>query len=162
MTYLLVAVAFVGAICLFDLVLTFAVLRRLRDQAAEIAVLTASSQRYDPIVLLGREVFEAVAAHDLVGFFDSAFPTCHLDATAFVAEAVDTRALAVIIGDPADIGDLLALLSPVATVLVGDEASAVARAVDIQVFPTFLRVDDGRIGHAATAVAELAEPATAA
>jgi hypothetical protein len=50
----------------------------------------------------------------------------------------------------------------VTTVLIGDEASAVAKAVDIQAFPTFLRIDDGRIWHAATAVAELAEPATSA
>jgi hypothetical protein len=160
MTFLLVAVEIVGVLCLFDLALTFAVLRRLRAQSAKIAVLQASLKRYGSEVLVGREVFEAVTAHELVGFFDSSCPTCWAEAPAFAEKAADTTALAVIAGPAEDIEDLLALLSPVATIVVGEKASAVAKAVGIPAFPTFLRIDDGRIGHTATAMADLAERVT--
>jgi len=160
MTFLLVAVVVVGALCLADVLLTVTVLRRVRAQSAEIAALQASLKRYDTEVLVGREVFGVVAAHDLVGFLDASSPVSVAEVPRFTDKATGASALAVIEGDPPDIKALIALLSPVAKIVVGNQAPALAKIVGIPGFPTFLRIDDGRIGHAATAMADLAEPAT--
>ncbi|SDY96336.1 hypothetical protein SAMN05421504_10829 [Amycolatopsis xylanica] len=161
MTFLVAAVVFVGALCLFELLLTFAVLRRLREQGEELAALKAKhGHRYDPAVLTGKEI--PVTGHDLVGFFDSGCPTCHEEAPHFAELAVHHTALAVISGAPKDVTDLIELLSPVASLVLGDEASELVTAVDIQAFPTFLRVSGSRIDQAQTSVAALAEPVPSA
>ncbi|MFD8496968.1 TlpA family protein disulfide reductase [Amycolatopsis sp. NPDC059657] len=156
MTFLVAAVVFVGALCLFNLLLTFAVLRRLREQGDELAALKAKhGPRYDPEVMVGQEI--PVVGHDLVGFFDSGCPTCHEEAPLFAELAVRHSALAVISGAPKDVTDLIELLSPVASLVLGDEATELTKAVDIQAFPTFLQVSGSRIEQAQTSVAALAE-----
>ncbi len=156
MTFLVAAVVFVGALCLFELLLTFAVLRRLREQGEELAALKAKhGPRYNPEVLAGKEI--PVIGHDLVGFFDSGCPTCHVEAPRFAELAVSHTALAVITGEPKDVTDLIELLSPVASLVLGDEAAELVKAVDIQAFPTFLQVSGSRVDQAQTSVAALAE-----
>ncbi|WP_370947236.1 TlpA family protein disulfide reductase [Amycolatopsis sp. cg5] len=161
MTFLVAAVVFVGALCLFELLLTFAVLRRLREQGEELAALKAKhGPRYDPAVLAGKEI--PVAGYDLVGFFDSGCPTCHDEAPRFAELAISHTALAVISGQPKDVTDLIELLSPVSALVLGDEATELTEAVNIQAFPTFLRVSGSRIDQAQTSVAALAEPVPSA
>ncbi|MEQ4720978.1 hypothetical protein [Nonomuraea sp. B19D2] len=166
MPFLIAAVVLVGMLCLFDLVLTLAVLRRLREHTAELQRLAGTSTTlmpYDPGVLVGRTLPQDMAGPRLVGFFDVSCDTCHERAPQFAVEAKDQTALAVIAGDADEAGDLIEVLGGVAGVVTGDDALRIVHALGIQAFPTFLRADqDGRIVAADTDLDDLAAvvPAT--
>ena len=81
MPFLIAAVVLVGVLCLFDLLLTFAVLRRLREHTAELQRLAGRPgfSSYDPGMLVGHRLPEAARASGatLVAFFDAQCDTCH-------------------------------------------------------------------------------------
>ncbi|MFF9868659.1 TlpA family protein disulfide reductase [Streptomyces sp. NPDC013953] len=167
MPFLIAAVVLVGALCLFDLLLTFAVLRRLREHTAELERLAGRPgfSSYDPGMLVGHRLPEAARAHGatLVAFFDAQCDTCHDHAPKFAARARRHSALAVVSGDGARAGELIGAVGPDAMVMRGDDAHAVADDLGIQAFPTFVLVDpDGSVVQATTELAELPEPAPAA
>ncbi|WP_433436898.1 hypothetical protein [Nonomuraea sp. CA-141351] len=165
MSFLIAVVVLVGILCLFDLVLTLGVLRRLREHTAELQRLAGTStlMPYDPGVLVGRTLPQDVAGPRLVGFFDVSCDTCHERAPQFAAEAADQSALAVIAGDAGEAGDLVEVVGGVATVVTGEDALRIVHALGVQAFPTFLRTgQDGRIVAAHTDLDDLAAvvPAT--
>ncbi|MCT2590615.1 hypothetical protein LHJ74_11970 [Streptomyces sp. N2-109] len=153
MIFLIAALVLVGALSIFQLMLLLAVLRRLREHEARferIAEGGALSGGYDPSVLVGRQVPElahAASPGDAprpVGFFSVGCDACHEQAPAFVASAATRGASAVVVGDTPE--ELVGLLDGVPAVTVGVRSEELAKAVDIQVFPTFLEVDgDGLI-----------------
>ena len=169
MTILIVAVVLVGALCVFDLLLTFAVLRRLREHTAELSRLAArpgfGGPQYDPGVLVGRTLPEPAAGignqPQVVGIFDANCSACHEHAPQLVAEGTRHAVLAVVTGDGPGADDLIGLLADVPT-LTGEDAGQVAKALDIQAFPTFLRVGkDGTIVKAqAGPLDDMADAAT--
>ncbi|MEU0572829.1 hypothetical protein ABZ297_46520 [Nonomuraea sp. NPDC005983] len=153
MGFLIAAVVFVGLLCMFDLVLTLGVLRRLREHTAELERLAGRSimPSYDPGVLVGRALPEDVAGPRLVAFFDVGCDTCHERAPQFAAAVGGQAALAVITGDAAKVGDLVEVVGGVSDVVTGEDADRIAHAVGVEAFPTFLRTgSDGRIVAADT------------
>ncbi|MGP3916694.1 TlpA family protein disulfide reductase [Nonomuraea sp. 10N515B] len=165
MPFLVAAVVFLGVLCLFNLVLMLALLRRLREHTAELGRLAGHSMLmpYDPRVLVGRALPEAAAGARLVGFFDVGCSTCHERAPEFAEAAGKQPALAVVNGDGAKVDDLVAVVGGVSNVITGDEAGRIVRDLGVEAFPTFLRVDqDGRVVAADTELAELTAVAPAA
>jgi len=162
MTVLVAAVVLLGALCVFDLFLTFAVLRRLREHTAELAAL-AGTRRPGPDVgaLVGLRLPDPVLAHEprWVGVFDAHCSTCFEHAPAFAAEAAHTPLAAVVAGSGPKAGELAALLTGI-PVLTGTAAAEVVSALEVPAFPTFLRVaPDGTVELAhAGALAELPVP----
>ncbi|MEJ8634324.1 hypothetical protein [Streptomyces sp. MS2.AVA.5] len=166
MAFLMAVVALVGALCLFDLLLTFAVLRRLREHTAELERLGGrpSFVAPDAGVLIGRRIAEAASAHAsrLVAFFDAQCETCHEHAPAFAARAQAHGGLAVVSGKGDLADELIGHVDAHAVVIRGEEATRLVSAMDIQAFPTFVLVDEeGYVVSAATELAELAEPTAA-
>ncbi|WP_163507141.1 TlpA family protein disulfide reductase [Fodinicola acaciae] len=161
MPILAAAVTLVGVLCLVLLVLVFAVLRRLREQQAELEQLRkAVGMRltdYDVSELLGRRIPDVTdTSPTLVGFFSVDCETCHEQAPIFAAALRGQRALAVISGRDAE-DNLLALQFGDASVLAGVSAGEFARGLGIRAYPTFLRLDDtGTVVQAQTEAAGLA------
>ncbi|MBE8526060.1 hypothetical protein ILP97_52755 [Amycolatopsis sp. H6(2020)] len=159
MTVLVAAVAGIGALCVFDLFLTFAVLRRLREHSAELAALRRPGP--DVGALVGRRLPESVLAREprWVGIFDAHCSTCFEHAPAFAAEAAQTALAAVVAGTGPKADELAALLGGI-PVLTGAAAADVVSALEVPAFPTFLRVaPDGTVELAhAGALAELPVP----
>ncbi|MDP9865774.1 MULTISPECIES: hypothetical protein [Streptosporangium] len=157
MTFLIAAVVLVGILCIFDLVLTFAVLRRLREHTAELERLAGPARfgRYDPGVLVGRTLPPVGADGGerarLVAFFDVSCDACHEHAPRFADAARADTAMAVISGDGEKAGDLIEMIGGAASVVTAEQADSLVKAVGIEAFPTFLRVDpDGTIVGADT------------
>ncbi|MET9343729.1 hypothetical protein [Nonomuraea sp. NPDC003804] len=163
MPFLVAAVVLVGVLCLFNLLLTLGVLRRLREHTAELEQLAGRSMlmAYDPGVLVGRTLPEVAAGARLVGFFDVGCSTCHERAPQFAEAAGKQPALAVISGDGAKVDDLLAVLGGAASVITGADADRIGHALGIEAFPTFLRAEEGTIVAAHTELAELTAMAPA-
>jgi hypothetical protein len=168
MIYLIAAVVLVGLLCVFDLFLTFAVLRRLRENTAELDRLSVQPQiqMYDPKVLEGTTVPELAdgSGERLVAFFEATCDACHEHAPQFAASARGyDSAMAVVSGRGPQAEELLALVGPDVPVTRADEAKALVKRVGLTAFPTFVLVDaDGTITRAGTDVSELAPRVPAA
>jgi hypothetical protein len=165
MTFLIAAVILVGALCVVDLLLTFAVLRRLREQATELDRLGSTPPEpfgFDPAALVGRSLPEPVVTHlpRLVGVFDANCPTCFEHAPRFAAQAGTQTLVAVVSGTGPRVDELVGLLADVPTI-VGEDASQVVTELEIQAFPTFLRAaQDGTVMQAhAGPMSDWQEPA---
>lgn len=177
MPYVIAALVLVGAVATLDLLLTLAVLRRLRRQSADLARYSQVLPPLpDPGALVGKPLprFEATSVDSvlvrgadtagragLIGFFSVGCAPCHEEAPAFARLAAmepggrDT-VLAVVTGDDPDDG-LVAELRGVATVLREGNFGPVASAFQVSAFPTLLRHDGstvvadsavGRLGRA--------------
>jgi hypothetical protein len=166
MTFLIAAVVLVGALCLFDLLLTFAVLRRLREHTAELERLASEPRTlpYDPSFLVGRALpgtaLRAVPRPRLVAFFDADCSSCHEHAPKFAAEARPGASVAIITGAGRQVQNLVDVVGEVSAVVVAEEADTVVADLGIQAFPMFLQVDaEGRIVRADMDTEHLAEMA---
>ncbi|MDP9863716.1 MULTISPECIES: TlpA family protein disulfide reductase [Streptosporangium] len=163
MPYLVVAVVFVGALCAVNLLLTLAVIRRLREHSAQLA--NGRSTR-PPLVASGTALPEFTASASdgttvsqdfftgptLVGMFSTTCAACHErlpEFTAWAGQLGPGRALAVVTGDPEDAGVFTAALAPVAPVVVEPPDGPLARAFQVSFFPTFYLVDDRAVITAA-------------
>jgi thiol-disulfide isomerase/thioredoxin len=174
MPMLVTAVVFVGALCILDLLLTFAVLRRLREHTERLGQLSGvgnPSAGVDRAALMGRELPEFTATTvdgavvsrqsltgevELVGIFSPGCAPCHAQAPLFAAEAgalAAGKALALVVGSGADADELVGMLKGVGNVVTGQEGMKVVNGLSINTFPTFLRLDaDGAIVDAAVSV----------
>ncbi len=168
MPFLIAAVVLVGMLCLVDLLLTFAVLRRLREHTTELERLAGGPRTlpFDPSFLIGRTLPDtatrAAPSPRLVGFFDADCGSCHEHAPKFAAEARPGTSLAFVTGAGRQVQNLVDVVGRVSAVVVAEEAAAVAADLGIQVFPMFLLVDaDGRIVRADTDADHLADMAAA-
>lgn len=164
MPFLIAAVVLVGVLCLADLLLTFAVLRRLREHTAELERLASGPRTlpFDPSFLIGRTLpgaaTRAVPSPRLVGFFDADCGACHEHAPKFAAVARPDTSLAVITGTGRQVQNLVDVVGEVSAVVVAEEAAAVAAELGIQTFPMFLQADaEGRIVRADMDADHLAE-----
>ncbi|MGW3562306.1 hypothetical protein ACWDSL_00100 [Streptomyces sp. NPDC000941] len=165
MIFLVAAVVLIGLLCLFDLLLTFAVLRRLREHTAELGRLGAQPTftAYDPQVLVGIKAPDLAAESGtrLVAFFDADCEACHEHAPEFagtVARAFD-NVLAVVSGKGREAEELLAVVGPDIPVVREAAARALVQSVGLKAFPTFLLVQaDGTITQAVNEPGELTQP----
>jgi len=151
------AVAVVGVLCLIDLLLTFGVIRRLREHTAMLA-------RYQPGVdqvtgLTAGGAPEAFTATDnegavvqgppglsVVAFFSASCSVCPKRVPAFIDYLREhpvgrSEVLAVVIAPASESVPYLADLAEVARVCAEPPGGAVERAFAVQAFPAFFVLD---------------------
>jgi thiol-disulfide isomerase/thioredoxin len=160
MTTLAAAVVVIAAISVVNLLLTFGIIRRVRDHDAK---LTAAGQ-YIPIdtgLPVGQAVppFEAVTTEgervdqsglsrgsQVVAFFSSSCEACreHLPQVTRYLSTVDrAQTLVVVSGDERQGADLVETLAPLARTVVEDEMGPLVVAFRVQAFPAFFALQDG-------------------
>jgi len=156
--YVVAALVLVGGLALLNLLLTYGLIRRLREQGAMLTDLMGGLGAAPPGDLarpVGSPVepfrTEAVdgttvdvAWFDgptLVGFFSPGCAPCAELIPRFAEAAATTRALAVIEPGPVDDSDYRTALAAHATVVAGEPARAVVEAFGVLGFPTACLVD---------------------
>jgi hypothetical protein len=168
MPFVVAAVVLVGALWLFDLLLTLAVVRRLREHTAQLGRLSGGGADgppgFDRDALVGRRMpdFTATAAGgvagSVLGFFSAGCEPCHGQAPELAAwagaqarepDGPATRAIAVVTGTGAEAAELVELLGDAVTVIAEPDSTRIVTELGVQFFPMFLRI------HADGAVAEV-------
>jgi thiol-disulfide isomerase/thioredoxin len=166
MPFLTAAVILVGALCLVDLLLTVAVIRRLRGHTTQLAELQATSRPLGPRFLavgsgmpefsgqtVDGEVLSSgtlAAGPCAVAFLQSSCQPCRdrvPDLRSFAAEMPGGRArvVAVVTGD-GDVADgIVDDLREVAGVVSGPHAAAMVTAFEVTGYPTFYAFVDGAV-----------------
>jgi thiol-disulfide isomerase/thioredoxin len=175
MPVLIAAVAVVGFLCALDLLLTFGVIRRLREHTT---MLTAPRRQDVPRGLLPGELpagFSAVttdggtvtgtAGVRLVAFFAVWCSVCPERVPSFLEYVSVNRiardsVLAVVADGDKEAPPYLARLEDVARVSVEPSGGAVSAAFKLESFPTFILLDsDGAVQASGWNPAELPAPA---
>jgi hypothetical protein len=163
MPFLIAAVVLIGAVTALNLLLTLAVIRRLRQPGTgaarsfidpDLPELPAGS----PVPPFRAETVSGrtITAQSLSGseavyaFFDSGCSSCRPTIPRLIAYAerrglTPHQVVAVVGGDPADAGDYLSALDGRASVVVEDTLGPVAEAFAIHSFPAFVIADPGGI-----------------
>jgi hypothetical protein len=181
-SYLAGGVVVVGVLTLLNLLLTFGVIRRLREHTE---LISARGESVSPDLMLGvgdsPGGFSAVAtdgtavsreglvAGQFVGFFSPNCDPCAEMAPRFVDRAATlpggrSQALAVVVGGADEVAEMVALLEPVARVVVEDSlgAGSVAGAFGVRGVPAICELDgDGVVTAAGFDVVELPVPSLA-
>lgn len=176
MSYLAAGVVVVGALAILNLLLTFGVIRRLREHTE---LISADRGMGPPDLMVGAGEspgdFTAVATDGttvsrkelvgghLVGFFSPDCEPCRQMAPRFADRAAAlplgrTQVLAVVVGGLAEVAELVALFEPVARVVVedGPAASDVAGAFKVKGFPAICALNgDGVVAASGFDVVDL-------
>ncbi|MFI7705558.1 hypothetical protein [Nonomuraea sp. NPDC049480] len=172
MPFLVAAVVLVGVLCALDLVLTLAVIRRLRQHTAKLAHLSAaggggllpdgaSLPVFEARSIDGEEVSER--GWRLVAMLATTCQACAgqlPDLESLVKESgyAPDQVLAVVVGpDTPEGGELVDTVRPVATVVREVRNGALSRAFRAEIFPAFYQVEDGVVQAGAVSVAGLGE-----
>jgi hypothetical protein len=182
--YLTAAVVFVGVIGLLNLVLTFGVIRRLREHDAALAS-GPSMPGFDIMVPVGTAVADFqthtvdgtpvsnadLAGHTVVGFFSTTCEPCRDRLPEFVTHAATVpggpdRVLAVVVTDSVDVDasvadPFLARLRPVARVVTEQYDGLVGKAFGVQGYPALATVVDGTVTASGGSLDDLAAAAPA-
>lgn len=162
---LLAVVVLVGVVAVLDLVLTVGVIRRLREHTELLSSVRGLGG--PPIAEIGQEIGEfttvtvagipidrnGLAGETLVGFFTPQCAPCKERLPGFVelARSVSggpARVLATVVGDGAEVADMVAALRPVAQVVTEPRGGPVSTAFNVGAFPTVVKVapdSDGRL-----------------
>jgi len=159
MSYVLVAMVVVGLIGLLNLLLTFGVIRRLREHTEQLSELQHGSDIIlSPGATVGeftaettdgtRVSRELLAGQTLVSFFSPHCTPCRERMPEFIQYAGTvpggrSQVLAVVVGAPEDATESVTALTPVARVVVEPDGGAVSRAFAINGFPALCLVDAG-------------------
>ncbi|MBF9133216.1 hypothetical protein I0C86_30270 [Plantactinospora sp. S1510] len=170
MAYLSTAMVLFGLVATINLLFTFGVVRRLREQSAELAALRsgglpdsalADAAVTHPVgVAVGhldtagvdgqRVTSTTLGTRPLVGFFSPHCEPCKEQLPAFVAHA-EARpggrdgVLAVVVGTDEETAEVVARLRPVATVVTEPDQGPVQRAFGVTGFPAFVLVEQGAV-----------------
>lgn len=179
MSVLYATVALVGLVCLFDLVLTLGVVRRLREHAQALADLNGGGAAGSTVIAAGRAAadFAAVTTRGatlsrdrlsgptLVGFFSTTCGPCRTVAPQFARYVTDSPypAIAVVVGTPGEVADeLIAALDPVAAVVVEEVDGVVGTAFGVTAFPAMVVVEaGGRVQVSGHGLRDLPDPVRA-
>ncbi|MFF0865598.1 TlpA family protein disulfide reductase [Nonomuraea sp. NPDC003560] len=162
MPYLVAAVVIVGLLCLVNLVLTLAVIRRLRAHTLRLSELGPTRP---PTVQPGTTIgeFSATTADggtvsraffsgiSVVAVFSTECASCHEllpEFTSYLADTRPERVLAVVTGDPDEARRFTRELTS-ATVVVEPMGGPVSRALQVSQFPSFFLVDGDAVVVAA-------------
>jgi peroxiredoxin len=166
MPFLTAAVTLVGVLCLVDLLLTVAVIRRLRGHGTRLAELQATSRPMGPRFLpvgSGAPEFssqtvdgELVSHATLAGgpcalaFLESSCQPCRdrvPDLRSFAAEMPGGRArvLAVVTGEGDAADGIIDALREVARVVSGPHAAPIVTAFEVAGFPAFYAFEGGAV-----------------
>ncbi|MEE6258044.1 TlpA family protein disulfide reductase [Plantactinospora sonchi] len=177
MPYLVVTNVLLGIVAVANLVFTYGVIRRLREHTTRLDALAsgpansdimlapgAQPAPFEPVLSTSDESLDrdALAGTALVGFFSPTCAPCREQAPRFVERAAAAgpgRALAVAVGTPETVRDLVTLLEPVARVVIEVEDGPLHRAFAVQGYPAVCVLDgDGRIRSSGSVVDRLPEP----
>jgi thiol-disulfide isomerase/thioredoxin len=153
------AVILVGALCLLDLALSVGIVRRLRDQTADIAALRSSGPSpADSLMPPGSTIgpFAATTTTDepvaidgptVVGLFLTGCGPCQALLPSFIeyARRSSLPVLAVVTGDPDAAEPIVESLLPVADVVLDGQSGPLATAFQATSFPQVYVVDGGRV-----------------
>lgn len=185
MLYLTVAVIVVGILCVLDLLLTFGVVRRLREHT-ELLSVPRTDMSFDVIAVGERPAAFTVAdadgvpvgPHDLaadalLGFFTPSCPACKQSLPDFLARAARVpggrdKVVAVVAGglgpDGAPAGEaaeLVAQLGEVARVLPEAHDGPVSAAFQVVAYPSWVLMDGPQVGASAVGMDQLPSPVPA-
>jgi hypothetical protein len=175
MLLVVVAIVLLALLCLVNMMITFAVLRRLQSHEERLAA-QPSSQLPGADALIGRQLPEftatsvagvTVSRSDLIGrtrllgIFSATCKPCHEQALAF-AEFADPDRVA-LVTDARGRDDaqqrMLTELGPSPTVILEPDSGTLAGELGVTAFPTLLRLDDdGRIVQVESALSLLIPP----
>jgi thiol-disulfide isomerase/thioredoxin len=164
MPILTAAVVLVGILCVIDLLLTFGIIRRLREQNETLRQVQQQPAVAEPDIALpeGSKVctFAATAVDGtelsnvadtgtrlLVGFFAPGCEPCKERMPQFIEYAArfEGRVIAVAAGDAAETADMVAPLREVAEVVVEQEGGPLHKAFAATGYPALCLVDDSGI-----------------
>ncbi|MEU6097840.1 hypothetical protein [Streptomyces sp. NPDC047079] len=176
MYVLTAALLLVAALCLLNLLLTIGVIKRLREHAEIIAPIRQQAGirtgdevgDFSVLGVDGERLDRASLTHDsVVAFFAPDCRACEALLPDFIrwAEADENgrnRRMAVVIGDASACSELVAMLRPVAHVVVEEPLGTVSTAFRTSATPTVLRVGTIRGRTVVTSDRVLAMPAEAA
>ncbi|URM98419.1 redoxin domain-containing protein [Actinomadura madurae] len=163
MPYLVAGVVLVGVLCAFDLILTLAVVRRLREHAA----LLEGGRAQVPFTAPGTTLPEFSASSldgttvtrafftepTIVGLFSTTCASCQERLPEFTEriQGLDARrVLAVIEGEQDEAEPFTTALAPVATVVVEPVKGPVSTAFGHPASPSFYIVGDGAVVTSST------------
>lgn len=160
MAFSTTVIAVLSVLTVFHLLLTFGVIRRLRQHTElieecrrlfhagpEPAVAIHDGEVVGDFTArtIGGDTIDrsALVDHRFIGFFSPGCSACVDQLRAFVefAESEVVRALAVVVGDASEAADFVAKLSRVATVVVEPLNGDLSKAFKIRGFPAFCAVD---------------------
>jgi hypothetical protein len=159
MPFLVAAVVVLAVLCLGNLLLLFAVLRRLRGYEERLAA--GSPERAARLDLVGRRLPAAagpVGTTRLVGVFSASCQPCHEQAALFAAHDDPARVALVLDGGAGadQRSAMLAALSGAPRLLTEPDSGAVADELGIRTYPVLLRLDeDGTVLAAEHSLAAL-------
>lgn len=155
MPYITVSVIVIGLVVGLNLLLTTAVIRRLRHHEEQLADLP----RRPSFIQLGTilPVFAAKSSTGswvdrnfftgptIVGAFSTSCPACRDQLPAFAAlakERFDGHAMAIVSGDPKEFADIAAALGSAATLITELADGPVSKAFQVKSVPTFFIVNE--------------------
>ncbi|BCJ33459.1 TlpA family protein [Actinocatenispora thailandica] len=158
MAYLVAAVVVFGALCLLNLVLTTAIVRRLRtltetigNTAAPDGGVLPAGTGIEPFAATGIDGAEITdvalrGAPGLVGFFSVGCSPCRAQLPLFAEHARRfpggaARVLAIVNGDPAENAALVDGLRGVASIVVEDGNVGLSRHFRVAAFPVMYALD---------------------
>lgn len=162
MAVLIAAVVIVGALCLLDLLLTFGVIRRLREHTTLLASAAGSAEsviglapgespgKFAATTNSG-EVVNGAAGLEVVAFFSSWCSACPERVPPFLEYVKSNRigreaVLAVVAQDGATSAPYLDQLATVAQVCIEPHDGVIAKAFQVSGFPAFCLLDaDGAV-----------------
>jgi thiol-disulfide isomerase/thioredoxin len=160
MPFLIAAVVLVGAIAILNLVLTLAVIRRLRrnEAAGAMPVEDSGPAVGSPVpAFTGRttagETFDNDAlagAPSVIAFFSTTCPACksalpHLQEYAEHHGLKPSQVLVVIGGEPEDADHFIDKLTPIATIVFEPSMGPISTSFAVTAFPTFVMVGDDAV-----------------
>jgi thiol-disulfide isomerase/thioredoxin len=166
MLYLTAAVVLVGVLCVLNLVLTYGVIRRLREHtellarpagvssgmSADIATAGSVVGPFAVSTMSGESLSEGdLAAGTVVGFYAPGCSACRALVPQFVDAAAahpggQDRVLAVVVSGPEeDATEYVSLLSPKATVVVAPHGADIEKAFAVSGYPNFALVGAGGV-----------------
>lgn len=181
MPFLTAAVILFGVLCVLDLLLTFGVIRRLREQNETLRLVreqqSAVAASADVALPAGAAIGEFAATtvsgtplsdadidgRLLVGFFSPICDPCKERMPQFIEYATrfDGRVLAVASAEIGETGDMVARLGEVAEVVLEAEGGPVHQAFGAKGYPALLLVDpEGTVLASGWEMSALPVPAT--
>ena len=177
MTTVLIAILIpVGVLCLLNLALSLAVIRRLREHSDKLAALGGIFVGRDSGLAPGAAVpglaavthdgaelpVDALAAGDrLLAFVSASCAACREHLPGFVAAAAahgPDGTVVVVTGDPDRGADLVRMAAGAARVVVEADDGPWTSGYHITTFPTFFRLRDGVVAAKGLTVADIAQP----
>ncbi|MDT7786663.1 MAG: hypothetical protein QOF58_5082, partial [Pseudonocardiales bacterium] len=150
MSVLTVAVVVVGVLCLLDLLLSFGIIRRLRQQNEALRDLREKQSAEEPPIMLTAgsrvELSDVDVSGALVGFFSPNCEPCKERMPQFIEYATGHRGkvIAVAAGSADEVADMVVRLGEVAEVVVEEMGGPLHNAFGTTGYPAVCLVDDSR------------------